>query len=158
MAQKYNLRSGKKGTVLPVQLHLCDDQDFMSQVLGGSRPTAAQRQVHSDLSSGSDFDISDLVQSSDDEADVSDTEHRSYEKFSSENQVPDDKNGSSVQQMVNQKILEKLEKISARLDTLEQKNCKKSVQTAKIKKIKRSKSQNKMWNWPVHLVQLMRWP
>ena len=35
MAQKYNLRSGKKETVLPVQLQLCDDQDFMSQMLGG---------------------------------------------------------------------------------------------------------------------------
>ena len=75
MAQKYNLRSGKKETVLPVQLQLCDDQDFMSQVLGGSHPTPSQRQVHSDLSSGSDFDISDLVQSSDNDMDVSDTEH-----------------------------------------------------------------------------------
>ena len=110
MAQKYNLRSGKKETVLPVQLQLCDDQDFMSQVLEGSHPTPAQRQVHSDLSSGSDFDISDLVQSSDNEADVSDTEHRPFDKFSSENQVPDDKNASSTQQMVNQTILHKLEK------------------------------------------------
>ena len=33
--------------------------------------------------------------------------------------------------MVNQTILDKLEKISARLDTLEQKNCEKSVQTSK---------------------------
>ena len=84
-------------------------------------------------SSGSDFHISDLVQSSDNEADVSDTQHRSYDKFSSENQVPDDKNASSTQQMANQTILDKLEKISARLDTLEQKNCKKSVQSSKIK-------------------------
>ena len=121
---------------------------------GGSHPTPAQRQVHSDLSSSSDFDISDLVQSSDNEADVSDTEHRSYEKFSSENQFPDDKNGSSVQQMVNQTILDKLEKISARLDTLEQKN----LFRLQKSKIKRLKSQNKMWNWPVHLVQLMRCP
>ena len=133
MAQKYNLRSGRKETVLPVQLQLCEDQDFMSQVLGGSHPTPAQRQVNSDFSSGSDFDISDLVQSSDNEVDVSDTEHRSYDKFSSENQVPDGKNASSTQQMVNQTILDKLEKISARLDTLEQKNCKKSVQSSKIK-------------------------
>ena len=133
MAQKYNLRSGKKETVLPVQLQLCDDQDFMFQLLGGSHPTPAQRQVHSDLSSGSDFDISDLVHSSDNEVDVSNTEHRSYDRFCSENQVLDDKSASSTQQLVNQTILDKLEKISARLDTLEQKNCKKSVQTSKIK-------------------------
>ena len=143
--------------VFPVQLQLCDDQDFMSEVLGGSRPTPAQWQIHSDLSSGSDFDISDLVQSSNNETDVSDTEHRSYEKFSSENQVPDDKNGSSVQQMVNQTILDELEKISARLDTLEQKIIKNLFRLQKSK-IKRSKSQNEMWNWPVHLVQLMRCP
>ena len=133
MAQKYNLRSGRKETVLPVQLQLCDDQDFMSQVLGGSHPTPAQWQVHSDLSSDNDFDFLDLVQSSNNEADVSDTEHRSYEKFSSESQVPDDKSSNDTQQVVNQTILDKLEKISARLDTLEQKNCKKSVQASKIK-------------------------
>ena len=133
MAQKYNLRSGEKETVLAVQIQLCDDQDFMSQVLGGSQPTPAQRQVTSDLSSGSDFDFSDLVQSSDNETDVSHTEQRSYDRFNSENQVPDDKNASSTQQMVNQTILDKLEKICARLDTLEQKKCKKSVQASKIK-------------------------
>ena len=85
MAQKYNLRSGKKETVLPVQLQLCDEQDFMSQMLGASQPTPAQRQVHSDLSSGSDFEFSDLVQSSDSEADASGSESRSYKKFTSEN-------------------------------------------------------------------------
>ena len=102
----------------------------MSQVLGGSHPTPAQRQVH--LSSGSYFDISNIVQSSDNEADISDTEHRSYEKFTSESQIPDD-SSNGTQQMVKQTILDKLEKISARLDTLEQKSCKKSVQTSKIK-------------------------
>ena len=133
MAQKYNLRSGKRETVLPVQLQLCEDQDFMSQVLGGSHPTPAQWQVHSDLSSGSDFDILDLVQTSDNETDVSHTDHSSYEKFSSENQIPDEDSSNDTQQMVNQTILDKLEKISARLDTLEQKNCKKSLQASKIK-------------------------
>ena len=60
--------------MLPVQLQLCDDQDFMSQMLGASQPTPAQRQVHSDLSSGSDFEFSDLVQSSDSKADASGSE------------------------------------------------------------------------------------
>ena len=39
MSQKYNLRSGKREAVLPVQIQLCDDQDFVSQMLGGSHPT-----------------------------------------------------------------------------------------------------------------------
>ena len=128
MSQKYNLRSGKKEKVVPVQLQLCDDQDFMSQVLGVSQPIPAQRQVHSDLSSGSDFELSDLLQSSDNEADVSDTEHRSYEKFVHENQVPDVTNSNGTQT-----ILDKLAKISSRLDTLEKKSCKKSVQSRKLK-------------------------
>ena len=105
----------------------------MAQVLRGSQHTPAQRQVHSDLSSGSDFDFSDLVQLSDNEADVSDSEHRSYEKFVCENQVPDGKNSNSTQQRVNQTILDQLEKISSRLDMLEKKSCKKSVQESKIK-------------------------
>ena len=83
MAQKYNLRSGKKEKVLPVQIQLCDDQHFMYQMLGGSQPTPAQRQVHSDLSSGSDFEFSDLVQSSDSEADASGSEKICYRKLKS---------------------------------------------------------------------------
>ena len=72
---------------------------------------------------------------------ISDTEHRSYEKFSSKSQVPDDRSSNGTQQMVNQTILDKLETISVRLDTLEQKSCKKSVQTSKIKNkaLKKSK-------------------
>ena len=42
MSQKYNLRSGKREAVLPVQLQLCDDQDFVSQMLGSSYPTPVQ--------------------------------------------------------------------------------------------------------------------
>ena len=76
----------------------------------GSQPTPAQQQVHSDLLSGSDFDISDLVQSSDSEADASGTESRSYEKFANKNQIPDGKSTDSTRQIVNQIILGQLEK------------------------------------------------
>ena len=57
---------------------------------------------------GSDFYISDLVQLSDNEEDVSDTENRSYEKFSSENQVQDDTSSNGTQQIVNQTILDRI--------------------------------------------------
>ena len=144
MAQKYNLRSGKRETVLPVQLQLCDDQDFMSQMLGASQPTPAQRQVHSDLSSGSDFEFLDLVQSSDSEADASGSESRSYKKFANENQIQDEKNTGSTQEIVNQTILSQLEKISSRLDTLERKSCKKSVDESKIKNKKLKQCREKV--------------
>ena len=144
MAQKYNLRSGKRETVLPVQLQLCDDQDFMSQMLGASQPTPAQWQVHSDLSSGSDFEFSDLVQSSDSEAEASGSESRSYKKFASESQIPDEKNTGSTQEIVNQTILSQLEKNSSRLDTLERKSCKKSVDESKIKNKKSKQCREKV--------------
>ena len=74
--------------------------------------------MHCDLSSGSDFEFSDLVQSSDSEADASGSESRSYKKFASENQIPDEKNTGII---------------SSRLGTLERKSCKKSVDQSKIK-------------------------
>ena len=132
MSQKYNLRSGKREAVLPVQLQLCDDQDFVSQMLGGSYPTPAQRQVLSDSESGSELECSDLINTSDNDQDDAD-EHRSYDKFSAENVRSDSRESDTAQQLVNQTILQQLEKISARLDTLEKKNCKKTVDQSKIK-------------------------
>ena len=66
--------------MLPVQLQLCDDQDFVSQMLGASHPTPAQRQVASDSESGSDLGCSDLINTSDNDHDDAD-EHRSYDRF-----------------------------------------------------------------------------
>ena len=80
MSQKYSLRSGRRETVLPVQLQLCDDKDFVSQMLGGSHPTPAQRQVASDSESGSDLECSDLINISDNDHDDA-NEHRSYDRF-----------------------------------------------------------------------------
>ena len=126
MSQKYNLRSGKREAVLPVQLQLCDDQDFASQMLGGSHPTPAQRQVDSDSESGSDLECLDLIHTSNNDHDDA-IEHRSYDRFSVENVKPDSTDADTAQQLVNQTILQQLEKISARLDTLEKSNCKKTV-------------------------------
>ena len=139
MSQKYNLRSGKKETVLPVQLQLCDDYDFVSQMLGSSHPTPAQWQVVSDSESGSDLECSDLINTSDNDHDDAD-EHRSYDRFSAENIRSDSTDTDTAQQLVNQTILQQLEKISARLDNLEKKNCKKTVDQSKIKNKKFQKS------------------
>ena len=139
MSQKYNLRSGKRETVLPVQLQLCNDKDFVSQMLGSSHPTPAQRQVASDSESGSDLECSDLINTSDNDQDDAD-EHRSYDKFSAENIRSDSTETDTSQQLVNQTILQQLKKISARLDNLEKKNCKKTVDQSKIKNRKFQKS------------------
>ena len=97
--------------------------------------------MHSDLSSGSDFEFSDLVQSPDSEADASVSESRSHKKFASENQIPDEKNTGSTQEIVNQAILSQLEKISSRVDTWERKSCKKSLDESKKVKQCREKVQ-----------------
>ena len=116
----------------------------MSQMLGGSQPTPAQRQVRSDLSSGSDFEFSDLVQSSDSEANASGSESRSYKKFASENQIPDEKNTGSTQEILNQTILTQLEKNSSRLYTLERKSCKTLVDESRVKNKKLKQCREKV--------------
>ena len=99
MSQKYNLRCGKREAVLPVQLQLCDDQDFVSQMMGGSHPTPAQRQVDSDSESGSDLECSDLIHTSDNDHDDA-NEHRSYDRFSVENVKLDSTDTDVAQQLV----------------------------------------------------------
>ena len=103
MSQKCNLRSGKREAVLPVQLQLCDDQDFVSQILDGSPLTPAQRQVASDSESGSDLECLDLINTSDNDHDDA-NEHRSYDRFSDSTET------DTAQQLVNQTILQQLEK------------------------------------------------
>ena len=131
--QKYNLRPGKKKAVLPVQLQLCDDQDFMPQVLQDSQPTPAQWQVYSDISTSSDLDRSDLIHSSDSKANASHTEHRSYDKFMHENQMPDSRDADTTQQLVNQTIFRHLNKIGLGLIVSRRMVAKKLVDDTKIK-------------------------
>ena len=99
-------------------------------MLGGSHPTPAQRQVASDSESGSELECSDLINTSDNDQDDAD-EHRSCDRFSAENVRSDSRETDTAQQLVNQTILQQLEKISARLDTLEKKNCKKRLTSQK---------------------------
>ena len=83
MSQKYNLRSGKKEAVVPVQMQLWDGQDFLSQMLGGSHLIPAQRQVVSDSESDSDLECLDLINTSDNEHNDTQNEHRSYDRYKS---------------------------------------------------------------------------
>ena len=126
MSQKYNLRSGRREAVLPVQLQLCDDQNFVSQMLGSSHPTPAQLQVVSDSESGSNLECLYLTNISNNDHDDA-SEYRSYDRFLVENVTLDSTETDIAQQLVNQTILQQLKKISARLDTLEKNNCKKTV-------------------------------
>ena len=103
----------------------------MTQMLGGSHPTPAQSQVDSE--SGSDLECSDLIHTSDNDHDDA-NEHRSYDRFSVENVKLDSTAADTAQQLANQTILQQLENISARIDTLEKSNCKKkTVDQSKIK-------------------------
>ena len=110
MSQKYNLRSGRREAVLPVQLQLYDDKDLVSQMLGGSHPTPAQWQVASDSESGSDLECLDLINKSDNDQDDAD-EHRSYDRFVAENVRSDSRETDTAQQLVNQTILQQPKKL-----------------------------------------------
>ena len=63
-----------------MQLQLCDDQDFVSQMLGSSHHTPATRQVVSDSESGSDLECSDMINTSDNNHSDDDNVLRLYDR------------------------------------------------------------------------------
>ena len=75
MSHKYNFRSDKRDEVLHVQLQLCDDQDFVSQMLGSSHLTPTQPPVVSNSLSSSDCECSDLINTSNNDHNDTDNEH-----------------------------------------------------------------------------------
>ena len=108
-------------------------------MLGGGHLTPTQRQEVSDSESSSNLECLDLINISDNDHDDA-NEHRSYNRFSVENVRSDSTDTDNAQQLSNQTILQQLEKISARLDTLEKNNCKKNHWPVKTKKKKKKVS------------------
>ena len=67
MDSRYNLRSQRRTEkVIPVELQLASDADFFSQTMGAGHPMPGQvLSNHSLSTSGSDLDISGLLDTSD---------------------------------------------------------------------------------------------
>ena len=145
-AKQYNLRSGKQGRVhMPIHKQLCDDTEFLTEMLGKQSDPADTSFQDSDVSvSDSDLNCSGLLSQSDNEAHPSTTDSRTYKKFVTERQVPsiskDTSSHPPSQNLINQQILHQLTVLSERLDSIETASVKKTNDQTKIKKTRVKKS------------------
>ena len=130
----YNLRSAKNNTIeLPVEIQLAEDKTFIETVLKNNSTVSdiENRMSDSDVSV-SDLDCSGLINDLDEASSpvtVNNSAGPSHSAANSQfaNSDPD------MQQLINARILEQLDKIGQRLDKIENKECKKTANKAKIK-------------------------
>ena len=145
-AKQYNLRSGKQGRVhMPIHKQLCDDREFLTEMLGKQSDPADISFQDSDVSVlDSDLNCSGLLSQSDNEAHSSKTDSRTYKKFAMEREVPSTSRDTSSdppsQNLINQQILYQLTLLSERLDSIETASAKKTNDQTKIKKTRVEKS------------------
>ena len=114
----YNLRSREETVELPVQLQLSDDTRFMSDLLANNNKENGQV---------SDTDSS--IDERDCEALLNSPSTSAQNVCYTDNNVESDQNpslgGYVSQQMINMQILQQLQSLGKRLDTMEEKTCKK---------------------------------
>ena len=123
--KKYNLRSFKSdGVQAPIQMHLLEDHNFLTNLLGDS-PAHAQQDTDPN-SSGSDLDGSALVNSSD--SDDAGIQPRSFDRLATEgpSTSANKHTTSDAQALINQTILQQLSAIGKCLNKIEQKSVKKT--------------------------------
>ena len=141
---KYNLRSGRRQEhVIPIQLQVASDDDFLSQILGASHPTPRQVSLsdQSQSSSESELDISGILQDSEQDLSLSDREVHFKRKPSGGSRLAGQSDQNSVQILqndINKQILAQLQVLGSRLDSLEQTPVKKTADKSKIKSSKKT--------------------
>ena len=124
----YNLRSREQVVELPVQLHLADDEKFISDLLAGDRTQTGQ--ISGSDSSLSDTDCDALINSP--LAKASSSGHSgSNTKYVSDPSLSD--SNTISQQVINMQILSQLKSLGQRLDDMETKNYKKNSDQSKVK-------------------------
>ena len=131
---------------LPVQLHLADDEKFLSDLLASDRTQTGQ--VSGSDSSLNDTDCDALLNSPLAKASCSshsgiNTEHVSDPSLSDNNAIS--------QQVINMQILSQLKSLGRRLDDMEMKNCKKTVIKVKLNQ-KASRKRSRV------LIPRSQWP
>ena len=110
-AKQYNLRSTRQEQVhMPIHKQLCDDREFLTEMLGKQSDPADISFQDSDVSgSDSDLNCSGLISQSDNEAHSSKPDSRSFKKFATEREVPSHNKDTSsdplAQNLINQQIL-----------------------------------------------------
>ena len=127
----YNLRSAKKNTIeLPVEIQLTGDKTFIETVLKNDSIVSdiANSMSDSDVSV-SDLDCSALIN---DSKEASSPVNNSAGSSQTASNYSSDNLDPNIQQLINARILEQLDKIGQRLDRIENKKCKKTVDKSKI--------------------------
>ena len=140
----YNLRSSKHSTVqLPIEIQLARDTQFIDSLLN-SNPQASDIQGNmSDTdTSASDLNCSDLMQNSFDS--VINVKSCSNGPSTSKSDVSSVKDSDSdVQAAINSQILDQLNRIGKRLDKIENRDCKKTLDKTKTKTVKNKDKKSK---------------
>ena len=134
----------------PVQLHMVDDNTFMSNLLASDRTQTGQVSGSDSLIHDSDCDA--LVNSPPAKASSSDHTVVNKKKHESDPILSDSEAVS--QQVINMQILSQLKSLRRRLDDMEAKNCKKTVIRVKLNQKasrKRSKVLKPQSQWPRYL-------
>ena len=125
---QYFLRKGgrQESVQIPVDIQISDDTDFMNGMLNG------ENQVDSQSTDGSEseLDFDELVNSDEEMSDVNVDQNsstsRAGQSGSFVEQSPEKASGSEVQNQINLKILDQLDRLGKRLDKIENNACKKT--------------------------------
>ena len=128
----YNLHSAKKNTIeLPVEIQLTGDKTFIETALKNDLIglDIANSMSDSDVS-GSDLDCSALIN---DPKEVSSPVNNSVGSSQTASNYNSDNSDPNIQQLINARILEQLDKLGQQLDRIENKECKKTIDKSKIK-------------------------
>ena len=147
MDVRYNLRSQKRTEkVIPVELQLASDADFLSHAVGSSHPKPGQ--VLSDQSfstSASDLDVSGLLENSDRDfqsPNFGSGKHARTDVSTHESGASTSNSHDMSQESINKQILSQLSALGDRLATLEKSTVQKCKKSADVKKIKNRKQKN----------------
>ena len=137
--KKYNLRSQKSDTSqVQFDLHMSDDNDFVTNLLG-QKQTMSHQDSDSSVSD-SDIDCGQIMQDSD--SGGAGPSGRSFNRLHVEksNKSAHDSGFQETQTLVNQQILSQLTAINDRLSKLEDKPVKKTLDKSKVKGSRVSKT------------------
>ena len=119
---RYNLRSGRKECHVPVQVQLASDAEFLAASWGSLDPQHSGQVLSEQSDSGSDIDISSLLDISNQNLSFSDSGSVNHGAAVGGNGDPKASGSNPVnvdQNMINQQILAQLNVLGKRLNSIE---------------------------------------
>ena len=131
----YNLRPGRQNTgELPVEIQLAEDKNFIETLVKHNILSNSDNNMSNSDTSVNELDCSGLMNDSDDGA----SSPGNVKNSAGTSQIVASDSSLKIsepdmQQIINARILDQLEKIGYRLDKIENKECKKTGDKSKIK-------------------------